>query len=300
MTDQGSAETPTTNVPTPPVAPPAEAPPPPPDQMPTYQQPAAYQQPAFAPPAAAYPPQAGSPPPTYQQPTQPGWAQPPAQGGPAWGQPQAPAGPAWGQPQQPPPGQPNWGQPQPPAGPAWGQPQQPPPGQPGWAQPQPQYWVQPAATADYGHGTSIWAVIAGIPLMIYGLIIVLIGAGLLIVRSFVDDVIRQGSLDASLAQSVRDAIAVVAVIILIIGILQVLAAIGIWAHKGWGRWLGIVWGVLGTLIGLAALGGSRTTTTINGDTTSSNLGGALFILVPYGFVLIAMIIGGGHFHRRRG
>jgi hypothetical protein len=151
---------------------------------------------------------------------------------------------------------------------------------------------------ESGKGTSILAIIAGIPLLIYGLLVTMGGAALIVIKSFVDDVIRQASVDPSVAQSVRDAFVVVAAIVLIIGILHVLAAIGIWAHKGWGRALGIMWGVLGTLIGLASLG-ARSTTTINGTTTSGAFGGALFILVPYGFVLIAMIIGGSQFHRKR-
>lgn len=266
MTDQGKPEdAATTNLPTPPVPPPG---------APIYQQPPQYQQPAAAPPAWAQ----------TQQPPQ--------------------GGPAWGQPQQPPPGAPGWGQPQPPQGPAWGQPQQPPPGAPGWGQPQPppaQYWGQPGGVGEYRHGSSVLAIIAGIPLLLYGLLITLGGAGLLVVRSLVDNLVDQAGAEADVAKAIRDAIVVVAVIILICGILQILAAIGIWAHKGWGRALGILWGILGTLFGLAAFGGARTTVTLNGNTTSGE-GGiavALFILVPYAFVLVAMIIGGGHFRRKR-
>jgi hypothetical protein len=265
MTEQNSDEA-TTNQPTPPAAP-------------VYQQPPAYQQPA----------------PYQQAPVAP----------PAWAQTQQPpaGGPAWGQPQQPPPGAPGWGQPQQPpqGGPAWGQPQQPPPGAPGWGQPQQppaQYWGQPGGV-ETGHGTSVLAIIAGIALLLYGLLTMLGGAGLLLVGSFVNDLVNQANADVSLAKAIRDAIAVVAVVILIYGLVEVLAAIGIWAHKGWGRALGIIYGVLGTLVGLAAIGGARSVTTVNGTSTSGGIGVALFILVPYAFVLVAMIIGGGQFRRKR-
>jgi hypothetical protein len=233
---------------------------------PIYQQPPVYQQPG------AYPP------PTYQQPPQ-GYAPQPGYA------PQQGAYP----PQQPgyPPQQPGY-----PPQPGYA----PPPAQ-SWGQtPAPTYWG-PADAGQYGKGSSVLAVLAGIPLLLFGLLITLGGAAVLFVRTLVDEAITSGISNGSISavdgKTVRDAIAVVAVVILIFGVLQILAAIGIWAHKGWGRWLGLIFGVLGTLLGLLAVATSR-----SGLSGSSNIGGALFVLVPYAFVLIAMIIGGAHFRRR--
>ncbi|MEA2622759.1 MAG: hypothetical protein QOH61_1669 [Chloroflexota bacterium] len=282
MTDEQRPEDTTTNLPTPPstesVVPPAY-------QQPAFQQPAypaaappayptgGYQQPGY-PQQPAYPQQPGypvgtQPPPQYQQPAYP---QAPPQYQQQPGYPPAPGYP----PQAQPPG-------------AWGQ------------APAPNYWVTAEAT-QYGKGNSVLAIIAGVPLLLYGLLVTLAGAAILVVRSLLDDAITSaigdGSLTATDARTLRDVIVGVAVVILIIGILHLLAAIGIWAHKGWGRWLGIIFGVIGTLIGLAALVGVRATPGVTGS-RGSDLGSSLLILVPYAFVLIAMIVGGAHFARRR-
>jgi protein-S-isoprenylcysteine O-methyltransferase Ste14 len=148
----------------------------------------------------------------------------------------------------------------------------------------------------------VLAIIAGIPLLLWGLVWTIGGAVVLVFRSLLDQLvdtsIADGTITAANGNTLRDIVVVVAVVVLIIGILQLLAAIGIWAHKGWGRWLGIIFGVLGTLFGLAALVGVRATPGVSGS-RSSDLGSALFILVPYAFVLIAMVIGGAHFRTRR-
>lgn len=294
MTDQGSEETPTTNVPTPPSSPPTDPVPPAPDPVPTFQQPPAYQPPAFdAPPPGAYQPQPGyqqpayQQQPTYQQPPQPGWGQPPAaQPGPAWGQPPAQGGPSWGQPQQQP-GQPTWGQPQPPAGPAWGQPPQPP--APAWSQPQPQYWGNPEANVSRPRQTSILAVLAGVLLLLVGLLPTFFGVLVIIGGAAVNGLgdMTFGGQVVHVGSGLAGAIVVIGVVVLVIGLLEVLSGIFIWAHHSWARFVGLAFGLLGTLAGLGTLG------------SRDGVGGGLVILVIYGFILVALIISGGHFRPSR-
>src|SRR4051794_22613021 len=86
------------------------------------------------------------PAPTYPQ---PGYQQPPYQQ------------PGYQQPGYPAPGQPQWGQPQ--------------PQQPGWVQPQQTYWAQGGEFATGPYGTNFLVIIAGIWLLIVGLLATLGG-----------------------------------------------------------------------------------------------------------------------------
>lgn len=97
---------------------------------------------------------------------------------------------------------------------------------------------------------------------------------------------------------------VAAVIFLAVGIIQVLTAIGIWRHRSWGRFLGIIlsalWLALGILILIGSFG-ARETMPANGTTgdISSSISSSLGLIVVYGFVLLALLLGGKHFERRQ-
>jgi len=246
-----------------------------------YEQPA-YQQPTYAPPPTYQQPgyqQPGYQQPTYQQPgQQPGYQQPTYQQ-PGYGQ----------QPQQPGYQQPTYQQPQQP-----GYPQQP-----GWGQ-QPTYWNAGAAT-EYGYNTSILAIVAGVILLLWGLLWTLGGVALIAVSNATG--LITDSLGQSAADFLHNGIVIVGAVVLVIGILQLLSALGIWLHKTWARIIGILFSILGTLFGLAAVAGAAQTRTgisgISSNTTGSGMAGALAVLVSYALVLVILIIAGGHFRRDR-
>jgi hypothetical protein len=251
-----------------------------PSGPPAYSQPGAYEQPAYQQPSYA-------PPPTYQQPTyqqpnyqQPGYGQQPGyQQQPGYGQ-----QPGYQQ-------QPGWNQ-----QPAYQQPGYPQQQQQAWGQ-QPTYWNAGAAP-EYGYKTSILAVIAGIVLLLYGLLATLAGIGLIAVSNFAGSF--TDSLGSSLADAVTKSIVIVGAVVLIIGILHLLSALGVWLHKSWGRILGILFAILGTLFGLAAVAGAaQKNTGVSTTTTGNSMVVALVFLISYAFVLVVLIIAGGHFRKDR-
>jgi hypothetical protein len=236
---------------------------------PAYSQPGSYEQPGYQQPSYA-------PPPTYQQPTyqQPGYQQPGYQQ------------PTYQQPgyQQPGYQQPGYQQP--------GYPQQ----QPSWGQ-QPTYWAAGAAT-EYGYKTSVLAIIAGIVLLLWGLLWTLGGIAAIALSNVTGLITDQ--FGQSVADSIHNVIVVVGVVILIIGLLQLLSALGVWLHKSWARILGILFGILGTLFGLAAVAGAaQDRTGVSSANTGNGMAGALVILISYAFILVVLIIAGGHFRRDR-
>jgi len=253
---------------------------------PAYSQPGAYEQPAYQQPSYA-------PPPTYQQPgsqqPQPGYQQPQ----PGYQQPTY---------QQPGYQQPGYGQQPTYQQPGYQQPgyQQPGyPQQPGWGQQQQTYW-NTGASVEYGYNTSILAIIAGVFLLLWGLLWTLGGVAL-IALSNVTGLITD-NLGQNLADSIHNVVVVVGAVILIVGLLQLLSALGVWLHKGWARILGILFGILGTLFGLAAVAGAAQNRNISGISSSASgnsMVGSLIVLVSYAFILVILIIAGGHFRRDR-
>ena len=209
-----------------------------PSGPPAYSQPGGYEQPAYQQPSYAPPPTYQQPtyqqpayqPPTYQQPTgyqQPGVGQQPGYG-------QQPQQPGWNQ-------QPGYQQP--------GYPQQ----QPAWGQ-QPTYWNAGAAT-EYGYNTSILAIIAGVVLLLWGLLWTFGGIALIAVSNATG--LITDNLGQNLADSIHNIIVVVGAVVLIVGLLQLLSALGVWLHKSWARILGILFGILGTLLRPRRRGGCR-------------------------------------------
>jgi hypothetical protein len=242
---------------------------------PAYSPPVGYEQPGYQQPSYA-------PPPTYQQPgyQQPGYGQQPTYQQPGYQQP------TYQQPgyQQPGYQQPGYQQP--------GYPQQP-----GWNQGQQTYWNTGAAV-EYGYNTSILAIIAGVVLLLWGLLWTLGGVGLIAVSNVTG--LITDNLGQNLADSIHNIVVVVGAVVLVVGLLQLLSALGVWLHKGWARILGILFGILGTLFGLAAVAGAAGNRSgVSSSTTGNSLVGALVVLVSYAFVLVILIIAGGHFRRDR-
>lgn len=213
------------------------------------------------------------------------WQQTPQSGEPWQQQPAQP----WQQsPQQPPQGQ--WQQP--PQGQWQAQGQQT--GPPGWSA-QPEY-------AGGGYASSPLVTIAAIVLLVFGLLTTLIGALGVAVGGFFEQALREARQQGAIPgleeidlAGVGDIIVVAFVIVLIIGILHLASAVGIFMHKQWARILGIVLAVLGTLIGVLGLVGGSS---VAGGMDGSELAFPIAIAVGYGFSLFALIAGNNHFRRR--
>ena len=232
-----------------------------------------------------------------------GWVQPPPQApapGPAWGQPPAPAvapGPAWGQPPQAPasaPG-PAWGQPPaqaaPPAG--WAQPQAPvaAPGG-GWAQPQPTAgWVQPVAAKG---PVTILARIAGLFLVLLGLLWGAIGAVLIVggtaFHTFTDQfgALNDANSVTQAGNVVGGVIAGFGIVILILAIVEVLGGIGALFGKGWGRVIGILYSLVFGAFLLLAVSGATRANDISTDNGAG--GGVIFLLVMFLLYLYSLVV----------
>jgi hypothetical protein len=163
----------------------------------------------------------------------------------------------------------------------------------------PSYWTAlPEATAS-GYGNVTVVVVAGVILLIFAALISFAGAVTLLSGDLWRLVLPAGRE----ADFFRSAAVVAGAVLLLVGILQGMSAIGIFRHRAWGRLLGIVLAALWCLLGVVALFGSfaaRETIPASGTTTdpSSGLASGAGLLVIYGFVLLALLFGGRHFAHR--
>jgi hypothetical protein len=104
-------------------------------------------------------------------------------------------------------------------------------------------------------GTSGRVVLAGIVLMVFGIAEALGGAvGAVIANSlrrvFIDLLRNLGMRGvADNAASVTSLLAGIFVTMLLLGILQIVASVGVLSHRSWGRWLGLLLSVVGIAIG---------------------------------------------------
>jgi hypothetical protein len=140
-------------------------------------------------------------------------------------------------------------------------------------------------------------VIAGIVLLLFGLLTLLTGVILIVAGTAVGQL---GDAFASagvpgLESSVGSIVTVMGVAIAFYGGLEVLGSIGVFARRGWGRAIGIVVSVIGVLFGLLTLVAAAATDTADGR--DSGLFVALVILVAYAFSLLALALGGHAFRR---
>ena len=281
-----------------------------------------------------------------QQPAQPGWQHPGTQAG--WQQ--QPAQPGWQQPGtqagwQQPGAQASWQQ-QPGAQPGWQQPGT----QQGWQQAAPpQTWQQTpgtwqqadAAAAGWtatGAVVSTWevppeprapryqrsvvVVLAGLVLLFSGLGIVSFGGALLAVGATVDlpgflSSISEGAIALSVGDAVAQLVGLLGGTIVVLGIVQTLAALLILAHRTLGRVLGILIALIGILFGgsiafvVGGFAGAIESMTVTipglpGDPSLelASLAGDTGVIAPFAgigivsfLILFALLVGGRHFRR---
>lgn len=154
----------------------------------------------------------------------------------------------------------------------------------------PGYW-----TGSPQYGTSALAVIGAVALLIIGGLLTVISALVIAVGAGGTALLEE--IDPSLiglGGAIATAIVVVFGILLVLGILHIVAAIGVFVHKSWARWTGVVLAVLGLMLGLLMLLGSTNAPTA----TSGDLIVVIVWLVAYGAALIGLVAGGEHFQPR--
>jgi hypothetical protein len=81
--------------------------------------------------------------------------------------------------------------------------------------------------------------------------------------------------------------------LLIDGILMVIVGAGIFAHKSWARWLGVLQSLAGLLVAIFAVSAAFA---LAG--TSVALIVSVILLLGFAFVLLALLAGGSHFTAR--
>jgi len=160
------------------------------------------------------------------------------------------------------------------------------------------HWTPPPDAGTSGYGNSTAAVIAGAVLLLFGGMVTL-GAAIALLGSRMLDPLLPPGPDGDFFGSV---ITAASAVFLVVGIVQIVSAIGIWRHRSWARFLGLIlaalWLALGLLILIGSLG-ARETMPLNGTTgdISDSIASSLGLIVIYGFALLALLLGGKHFER---
>jgi uncharacterized membrane protein (DUF2068 family) len=86
-------------------------------------------------------------------------------------------------------------------------------------------------------------------------------------------------------------------VILIIGILHLLSGIFAWMHRSWARYIGIILGGLGILLGVVGL--VRSAGPGTDKSQQAALVASLVIVIVYAIVLVGLAVGGTHFRKER-
>lgn len=163
-----------------------------------------------------------------------------------------------------------------------------------------------------GYGRSFLAVVAGFVLLTLGLVFAL-GGGLVLWLGSLNEVIAEINTTAELTltgaqQDLVDEFDQQAVgyggILLLLGLVQMIGAVGILAHRKWGRAFGIVLGLLGTIWGIGmvltslnfSIGDVDVEGALAGDEPA--LGVSILFLIFYLIVLLAMFLGRRHFRKK--
>ncbi len=189
--------------------------------------------------------------------------------------------------------------------------QQQQPGQPyAYAQPGQEQWPGQEVYDQSvgGYNRSFIAVLAGWAMLTWGLVIAMVGGLVIWTNSILSHITDAGiSLSAEmtdLVQKADESIVATGGILLILGIVHMIGAVGIWAHRRWGRAFGIVLGLLGVLTGVgimfAAVGFEAIDVGLDvamkGE--ESSLAGGFFVFATYLLILVGMIVGRRQFKKK--
>ena len=166
-------------------------------------------------------------------------------------------------------------------------------GQPGYPQ------AQPYGAAAPTYGNSVFVALAAMLMVIMGVALAVLGAWLLTQGPALSDLVqRLRSVDLVVfkptRESLRTMVSALPGVLMVFGVLQLLIGAFVLRHRRWARWLGVILALLGLVSSIVAL--TSTMALIPG--ASVQLIVAIAFLVGYGFVVLALIAGGGHFRAR--
>ena len=179
------------------------------------------------------------------------------------------------------------------AQPAWAPPPAGSPAQPAWPPPPASATAPWPPVAAAGPTTSVLVVVAGIFLLLAGILTFLLGTifGLLGGLMAVVGTAEEG---LGIFGPLGGMVAGLSFLVVFWGLLEVVAAIGMFLHRAWGRALGLIVGVVGALFAALAVLANVTP----GDAEAGGVGFSLVLLAGYGLTVLALVTGAEHFRRR--
>ena len=175
-----------------------------------------------------------------------------------------------------------------------------------YAQPgQDQYYAQ----GEGGYDRSFAAVLAGWVLLTWGFVWGIAGALVLYAQSITDwvaNVPLSADVETLIAdiEATEDRIFAFGAILVIIGIIHLIGAIGIFGHRRWGRAFGLVLGLLGILaaLGIFTISAGFEAMDVGIEAAmegeEGSVAASLFVLGCYLLVFLGMIIGRRHFKKK--
>lgn len=141
------------------------------------------------------------------------------------------------------------------------------------------------------------AAVAGLVLVIFGIGVAVLGAfgftqGAEIGRFIVNNEIGLFGNPVS-RDTMRSVLSVTPAALVVSGLLMLIAGAGVFAHKSWARWLGILLALVGLLVAIFAvsiafaLAGSSVALIVS-----------VILLIGFAFALFGLLVGGSHFSAR--
>ena len=153
---------------------------------------------------------------------------------------------------------------------------------------------RPAAVQE----TSALAALAGTFLLLFGLILTLVGGTAAARPDLVDEAVRIArEADVELdRRALRTLLSTGAWVVLVIGALHLLSALGIFLHRQLGRFLGLALALAGSLIGVYSVTQALALAQ-RGEPVGPMLAALAVVATGYILVLFGLIAGGSHFRR---
>lgn len=152
--------------------------------------------------------------------------------------------------------------------------------QPAYWVPDPQYRSSPLANI-----AAIVLLVVGCLLTIFGLILLLVGAGGAALLEAIDPTL------SGEADFIAAVILMVALVLLVMGVLEIASGIGIFIHRSWARWMGVVLATIGVVFGFLLMIG----TFVPPATDAGDAVIAIVWLAAHGFAAAALVAAGEHF-----
>ena len=177
----------------------------------------------------------------------------------------------------------------------------------GYAQPGQEQWIGEAEVGGYNR--SFLAVLSAWVLLTWGLVWGFAGALVLYFQGLTDwlpDVTFSADVNQLIddVESAQERIVAFGGILLIIGIVQVIAAVGVFGHRRWGRAFAIVISILGILgaLGIFTVSAGFEAMDVGLDEAikgeEGSIAASVIVLASYLIVFLGMTVGRRHFRKR--